>query len=79
MIRYTVERYFEGWDAIYNDVPDWNYGGLFKSFSPHVPTNTFKVETAAELDRILSDDGFQNATIPQVRHYHYHSNGIKLS
>ncbi|KAL7921233.1 thiamine diphosphate-binding protein [Trichoderma austrokoningii] len=62
---YTVERYFEGWDAIYNDVPDWDYGGLFKSFSPDVSTNTFKVTTAAELDRILSDDGFQNARSPQ--------------
>ncbi|KAM0472548.1 hypothetical protein ACHAPX_008705 [Trichoderma viride] len=62
---YTVERYFEGWDAIYNDVPEWDYGGLFKSFSPEIPTTTFKVQTAAELDRILSDDGFQNATSPQ--------------
>ncbi|UKZ69667.1 uncharacterized protein TrAtP1_010670 [Trichoderma atroviride] len=62
---YTVERYFEGWDAIYNDVPDWDYGGLFKSFSPEVSTTTFKVQTAAELDRILSDDDFQNATSPQ--------------
>ncbi|KAL6900557.1 thiamine diphosphate-binding protein [Trichoderma evansii] len=62
---YTVERYFEGWDAIYNDVPSWDYGRLFKSFSPEVSTNTFKVRTAAELDRILSDDGFQNATNPQ--------------
>ncbi|KAM0513723.1 hypothetical protein ACHAPE_007549 [Trichoderma viride] len=62
---YTVERYFEGWDAIYNDVPEWDYGGLFKSFSPEIPTTTFKVQTAAELERILSDDGFQNATSPQ--------------
>ncbi|UKZ94521.1 uncharacterized protein TrAFT101_009392 [Trichoderma asperellum] len=62
---YTVERYFEGWDASYNDVPGWDYGGLFKSFSPEVSTNTFKVRTAAELDRILSDDDFQNATSPQ--------------
>lgn len=76
MIRYTVERYFEGWDAIYNDVPNWEYGGLFKSFSPDVPTTAFKVQTAAELDRILSDGDFQNATSPQVRLsqslYRYH-------
>lgn len=72
LIRYTVERYFEGWDAIYNDVPAWDYGGLFKSFSPEVSTNTFKIQTAAELDRILSDDDFQNATVPQVRLLHCH-------
>ncbi|KAM0255733.1 hypothetical protein ACHAQJ_005487 [Trichoderma viride] len=62
---YTVERYFEGWTAAYNDVPDWDYGGLFKSFSPEVPTSTFKVQTAAELDKLLADDSFQNASNPQ--------------
>jgi pyruvate decarboxylase len=72
MIRYTVERYFEGWDAIYNDVPEWDYGGLFKSFSPGIPTTTFKVQTATELDRILSDNGFQNAKNPQVRLFYCH-------
>ncbi|UKZ74837.1 hypothetical protein TrVFT333_002507 [Trichoderma virens FT-333] len=62
---YTVERYFEGWDAAYNDVPDWDYGGLFRSFAPNLTTNTFKARTAAELDKLLSEDSFQNATVPQ--------------
>ncbi|KAL6815236.1 pyruvate decarboxylase [Trichoderma sp. SZMC 28013] len=62
---YTVERYFEGWDAAYNDVPDWDYGGLFRSFAPNLATNTVKARSAAELDKLLSEESFQNATVPQ--------------
>ncbi|KAL7928195.1 pyruvate decarboxylase [Trichoderma chlorosporum] len=62
---YTVERYFEGWDAAYNDVPDWDYGGLFKSFAPKLATSTFKARTAVELDKLLSEESFQNATVAQ--------------
>ncbi|OPB43758.1 pyruvate decarboxylase [Trichoderma guizhouense] len=62
---YTVERYFEGWDAAYNDVPEWDYSGLFRSFAPNLTTNTVKARSAAELDKLLSEESFQNATIPQ--------------
>ncbi|RFU72525.1 pyruvate decarboxylase [Trichoderma arundinaceum] len=62
---YTVERYFEGWDAEYNDVPLWEYGSLFTSLSPNVKTKTFKVDTAEALDKLLSDEEFQNASFPQ--------------
>ncbi|KAL6689667.1 pyruvate decarboxylase [Trichoderma pleuroticola] len=62
---YTVERYFEGWDAAYNDVPGWDYGGLFRSFAPNLTTNTIKARSAAELDKLLSEESFQKATIPQ--------------
>ncbi|RMZ88603.1 hypothetical protein DV736_g4161, partial [Chaetothyriales sp. CBS 134916] len=63
---YTVERYFNGWTAAYNDVPMWDYGALFKAFSPgEKDIKTFKVQTAAELDSLLSDKAFNTATHPQ--------------
>lgn len=63
---YTVERYFNGMEAEYNDVPMWDYGALFKAFAPGIKTATYKVSTAAELDALLSNADFQSATYPQV-------------
>lgn len=65
---YTVERYFNGWEADYNDVPLWDYSRLFRAFSPETNVKTFKVSNAAELDGLLSDREFQTATYPQVRY-----------
>ncbi|KAK5998051.1 Pyruvate decarboxylase [Cladobotryum mycophilum] len=62
---YTVERFFRGWSAEYNDIPMWDYGSLFQAFSPLSGTKSFKVRTAAELDALLSDERFQTATTPQ--------------
>lgn len=50
-------------------MPDWDYGGLFRSFAPNLATNTVKARSAAELDKLLSEESFQNATVPQVRIY----------
>lgn len=50
-------------------MPEWDYSGLFKSFAPNLTTNTVKARSAAELDKLLSEESFQNATIPQVRIY----------
>jgi len=63
---YTVERYFHGFEMKYNDVPAWDYGKLFEAFSPDLQVNGYKVSKASELDKLMSDEGFQNATIPQV-------------
>jgi pyruvate decarboxylase len=64
---YTVERYFNGWEAEYNDVPMWDYSALFRAFSPETKVKTFQVSKAADLDSLLSDKAFQTATYPQVR------------
>lgn len=70
--RYTVERLLHGWEASYNDVPDWEYGTLFKAFAPEVKdAKTFKVNTAAEMDKLLSDQEFSSATYPQVSYDHF--------
>jgi TPP-dependent 2-oxoacid decarboxylase len=63
---YTVERWFLGMHADYNDVPLWNYGGLYKAFAPHVDLKTYEVRTAAEFEKLLSDKAFSEATEPQV-------------
>lgn len=63
-----MERFFHGFDAKYNDIPDWNYGALFKAFSSGVrDVQTFKVAKATVLDALFSSDELQNATGPQVR------------
>ncbi|KAK1984746.1 thiamine diphosphate-binding protein [Colletotrichum cereale] len=62
---YTVERYFNGMDAAYNQVPKWDYCALFKAFSPGLETKTFKVESSMELDALLSNKEFQTAMYPQ--------------
>lgn len=64
---YTIERYFNGWEAAYNDIPMWDYGALAKGFAPEVEVEGYKVGTAEELDRLLSDDeGFGNSTKPRI-------------
>ncbi|KAH8900929.1 pyruvate decarboxylase [Thozetella sp. PMI_491] len=62
---YTVERYFCGMTAKYNDVPNWDYCALFRAFSPEVKTKSFKVGTATELDSLLNDTEFNSAMYPQ--------------
>ncbi|KAL2284738.1 hypothetical protein FJTKL_08817 [Diaporthe vaccinii] len=62
---YTVERYFDGMKAAYNDVPMWDYGAIFQAMSPETKIKSFKVDKAVDLDALLSDENFQNATYPQ--------------
>lgn len=59
-------------DANYNSVPTWDYGALFRAMSPETKVKTFKVDKAKELDALLANDEFQNATHPQVsNNIHY--------
>ncbi|KAK3376853.1 thiamine diphosphate-binding protein [Lasiosphaeria ovina] len=63
---YTIERFFCGWDAAYNDVYPWDYSAIFKALAPDVPNvRGFKTTTAAELDALLADEEFNSATYPQ--------------
>ncbi|KAK5659251.1 hypothetical protein OQA88_1343 [Cercophora sp. LCS_1] len=64
---YTIERFFRGWTAGYNDVPMWDYGALAKAFSPEIDgVRTYKVGTGDELDRLLGDDEFATAQVARV-------------
>ncbi|KAK4664334.1 Pyruvate decarboxylase 1 [Podospora pseudopauciseta] len=64
---YTIERYFRGWDAKYNDIPMWDYAALFKAFAPDVEPRVkgYKVTTAEELDELLSDGELCDSVVPQ--------------
>lgn len=53
-------------DAAYNDVPMWDYGTIFQAMSPETKTKSFKVDKAADLDALLSNEEFQSATYPQA-------------
>ncbi|KAK1564169.1 thiamine diphosphate-binding protein [Colletotrichum navitas] len=63
---YTVERYFNGMDAAYNQVPKWDYCALFKTFAPGLEIKTFRVKGSMELDALLSNKEFQTAMYPQL-------------
>jgi len=66
---YTIERFFRGWKAGYNDVDQWNYPALSKAFAPDVSSpgvRGFRVQTGEELDALLSDAEFNAATYPQI-------------
>ncbi|KAL1895941.1 Pyruvate decarboxylase 1 [Sporothrix stenoceras] len=64
---YTVERYFHGFDSLYNDVPLWDYGALFKAFAPNVTgVQTYKVGTTAELNKLLDDETLSNEAVPKL-------------
>lgn len=65
-LGYTVERYFNGMEAAYNDVPMWDYGAIFQAMSPETKVKSFKVDKAADLDALLSGGDFQNAQYPQA-------------
>ncbi|KAK4180919.1 thiamine diphosphate-binding protein [Triangularia setosa] len=64
---YTIERYFRGWNAKYNDIPMWDYTALFKAFAPDVEPQVkgYKVTTAEELETLLSDEAFCDSIVPQ--------------
>lgn len=65
-LGYTVERYFNGMEAAYNDVLMWDYDAIFQAMSSETSIKSFKVDMAVNLDALLSDEDFQNSTYPQV-------------
>jgi pyruvate decarboxylase len=64
---YTVERFFLGMHADYNDVPLWSYGTLYQGFAgPHHEVKTYEAKTGTALNKLLDDKDFNEATVPQV-------------
>ncbi|KAK4228138.1 thiamine diphosphate-binding protein [Podospora fimiseda] len=61
---YTIERFFRGWEAGYNDVADWDYLKLFEGFAPATEGEKeerellfkgYRVKTLGELEDFLGD------------------------
>lgn len=63
---YTVERLIHGMDEPYNTVPVWNYSKLCETFGPEYPSQYHRVETGAELVKLLADKEFNDAKCTQV-------------
>ena len=61
-----MERLIHGMTASYNAVPIWDYGGLFQAFGPSYKTKHYLAKTPDELDAILTDTKFNEASYAQV-------------
>ncbi|KAF2859294.1 pyruvate decarboxylase [Piedraia hortae CBS 480.64] len=60
---YTIERYIHGETASYNDVSRWQYHKVpeaLTSADAKVKPKSWKIQSRAELDRLLSDESFAN-------------------
>jgi pyruvate decarboxylase len=63
---YCIERLIHGMDAEYNTVPVWDYAGLFQVFGPAFETRHHLIKTPEELETLLADDIFNEASCPQM-------------
>ncbi|KAK9327184.1 thiamine diphosphate-binding protein [Lipomyces starkeyi] len=63
---YTVERLIHGMEASYNKVPYWDYSKICELFGPSVKNKYYRIETAEELLKLLSDSEFNAAHCTQV-------------
>lgn len=63
---YTIERLIHGMTASYNAVPIWDYGALFQAFGPSFKTKHHLVKTPDELDALLTNAEFNEASYAQV-------------
>ncbi|KAN0110591.1 putative pyruvate decarboxylase [Hyaloscypha variabilis] len=63
---YTVERLIHGMEASYNKVPTWDYGSLFQAFGPKFKTKYHLVKTPDDLDALLADAEFNEASCAQI-------------
>ena len=52
--------------APYNTVPIWDYAALFQAFGPEFKTKSYLVKTPDQLDEILADAVFNEASCAQV-------------
>ena len=53
-------------EASYNTVPTWDYGALFQAFGPQFKTKYHLVKTPDDLDALLGDAEFNEASCAQV-------------
>ncbi|RBA11830.1 pyruvate decarboxylase [Fusarium proliferatum] len=57
---FTIERTVHGWEAVYNDILQWDHEKLLEVFCS-TPTRAkyHQVKTRDELDKLLADTGFK--------------------
>ncbi|KAJ3573206.1 hypothetical protein NP233_g2580 [Leucocoprinus birnbaumii] len=65
---YTIERYIHGKARKYNDVDNWKWTGILDTFGANLGKKhkSYKVESRAELDKLLNDSAFAAADMIQL-------------
>ncbi|KAK7529781.1 pyruvate decarboxylase-like protein [Phyllosticta citribraziliensis] len=59
---YTIERCIHGWDAVYNDIQNWNYKDLPAAFGAKPDRyKTYQVKTKTEVEQLFADKEFNEA------------------
>jgi len=57
---YTIERWVHGMEASYNDIPNWRYADVPKTFGgTDMTAKSYIVDTVTQLEKLLADDSFQ--------------------
>ncbi|KAL1854699.1 Pyruvate decarboxylase 1 [Paecilomyces lecythidis] len=63
---YACERVFNGPNASYNDIREWDWQSLLRTFGPKVQSRSFHAKTPQELDALLSDPEIAEAKCAQL-------------
>ncbi|KAF7196825.1 Pyruvate decarboxylase [Pseudocercospora fuligena] len=70
---YEIERWIHGWDASYNDIPQWQYSKLPEVLtlpSSKHKVRTWKISTRSELEGLLKDPNFADGKGLQLVEMH---------
>lgn len=63
---YTIERFIHGMDADYNDIQEWKYKDVVKTFGAKEGTyRTYQIRTKAEISALFEDKQFNSADVLQ--------------
>jgi len=64
---YTIERLIHGMNAVYNDIQEWRYGDLLKTFgAKEGEYRNYTVRTKEEVDALFKDQEFSGARVIQL-------------
>lgn len=64
---YTIERHIRGWDALYNDIAEWDWTGLAKAFCKGNGAETAIISSVGEVRRILSKPSGTSVVVAEVK------------
>lgn len=68
---YTIERYIHGFEASYNDIPQWKFANLPDTFGASKTSyRTHVIDTTAKFESLCMDDKFNQADVLQLVEIH---------
>lgn len=63
---FTIERFIHGMDAEYNDIQEWKYKDVVKTFGAKEGTyRTYTIKTKEEVNKLFADKEFNSAEVLQ--------------